>query len=449
MFKKRIITMTVVISAMCIDNISAQTEMTLHDCMKYAVENSTKMKMQRTETADARAERTYAYTKAFTPSIDANTYASFNFGRAVDPETNTYKNIQTFNNGYSINAQLTLFDGFAAINNINIARTALKMGISREQQIRDELCLQVMQAYYNVVYTSHMRDVCNEMVTTAADNVTLVCRQEELGEKSHADVVHLEAELAARKYELVEMTSLYDDALLKLKDLMLWNFDEEIFIDKSVAMTEQLLQNDYSTAMLVDKALTTMPAVSIAKNKMDNARRNKRVAFASMLPTLSFVVGWNTSYYTYQGVTTAPFSRQFKDNSGEYVQFNLSIPLFNSLSGHTRYVKAKNAQRRATAEYEQTLHDVESEVIRALNERNQAKASYVQAEAMMHSQEEAYLLDKSKMHKGLISPVEFRTSSDAYIKSKALRIDALLKYYLKRSVVEYYNGISYIEQINH
>ena len=448
MLVKRIITIVITALAVSSNTVKAQTAMTLHDCMRYAVENSTDMKIQHTEISDARADRRNAYAEVFTPSVNANTYASFNFGRAVDPETNTYQSIQTFNNGYSISAQFMLFDGFRALNNVKVARTALKMGISRERQIKDEICLAVMQAYYNVVYTSQMKDVCTEMVTTAEDNVMLVQRQEELGEKSHADVVHLQAELAGRKYELIEMTALYTDAMLKLKNIMLWHNDDEIVIDKSVAMSEVLTQTDYPAALLIDKALDTMPAVSIAKDKMDNARRNKKIAFASMLPTLSFGAGWNTSYYTYQGVTTPSFSRQFKDNSGEYIQFNLSIPLFNSLSGHTRYVKAKNAQRRAAAEYEQTLHDVESEVVRALHERNQAKAAYVQADVMMHSQEEAYHLDRSKMQKGLISPVEFRTSADAYMKAKAVRIDALLKYYLKRSVVEYYNGVSYIEQIN-
>ena len=299
MLVKRIITITFAALTVSLSTVEAQTAMTLHDCMKYAVENSTKMKKQRAEVADARADRLHAYAKAFTPSVNANTYASFNFGRAVDPETNTYQSIQTFNNGYSVNAQITLFDGFRAINNIKIARTALKMGISREQQIKDELCLKVMQAYYNVVYTSYMKDVCRDMVTTAEDNVILVRRQEDLGEKSHADVVHLEAELEGRRYELTEMTSLYNNAILNLKDIMLWNTEDEILIDKTISMAD-VSQNDYSAASLIDKALNTMPTVSMAKNKMDNARRNKKNAFASMLPTLSFGAGWNTSYYTYQ-----------------------------------------------------------------------------------------------------------------------------------------------------
>lgn len=448
MFNKRIITIAVALSVMCSERISAQTEMSLHDCMKYAVTNSTRIKIQQIDMSDARANRSNAYAEAFTPSVNANTYASFNFGRAVDPETNTYKSIQTFNNGYSLNAHLNIFDGFRAINNIKVTRTAIMMGMSREQQIKDEICLEVMQAYYNVVYASYMQDVCSEMVTTAEENVHLVKRQEQLGEKSYNDVVHMEAELARRKYELTDINSLYQDAMTKLKNTMMWQIDKDLNIVMS--LDDKVIDNTrtYNTTMLLDKALKTMPAISIAKYKMDNAKRKKHISFAEMLPTLSFQAGWNTSYYTYQGLSTSPFSKQFKDNSGEYIQFNLSIPLFNGLSARTRYIKAKNEQRRAKAEYEQTKHDVECEVMRAVQEKQQAKASFIQSDKLMSAQSEAYRMDKSKMQKGLISPIEFKTSSDSYLKAKAERINALLKYYLKRSVVEFYNGVSYIEQIN-
>ena len=66
--------------------------MTLHDCMEYAVKYSTKNEIQKLDNSDKRIERRDAILKAFTPSVSAGTYAYTNFGRAVDPETNTYIN---------------------------------------------------------------------------------------------------------------------------------------------------------------------------------------------------------------------------------------------------------------------------------------------------------------------------------------------------------------------
>ena len=84
------------------DSISAadtSRTMTLHDCMEYAIEYSTKNEIQRLDNADARTERRDAILKTFTPSVSAGTYAYSNFGRAVDPETNTYTKTPSFNHG--------------------------------------------------------------------------------------------------------------------------------------------------------------------------------------------------------------------------------------------------------------------------------------------------------------------------------------------------------------
>jgi hypothetical protein len=81
-------------------SVWAQKVMTLKDCMEYAVSNSTRMRIQQADIKDAQVERRSAILEAFTPSVSAGTYAYYNFGRSVDPETNTYRAVTSFQNGY-------------------------------------------------------------------------------------------------------------------------------------------------------------------------------------------------------------------------------------------------------------------------------------------------------------------------------------------------------------
>ena len=132
--------------------VFGQEVMTLKDCMRYAVENSSKVKLQELEVDDARVARRDAIMQAFTPQVSASTYAYSNFGRSVDPETNTYVSTTSFNNGYSVSGGITLFDGFAAVNNMKVTKTALKMGIDQERLTEDQICLATMEAYCNALY---------------------------------------------------------------------------------------------------------------------------------------------------------------------------------------------------------------------------------------------------------------------------------------------------------
>ena len=192
-----------------------------------------------------------------------------------------------------------------------------------------------------------------------------------------------------------------------------------------------------------------MPSVLIAKGTMDNALRSLRTAKWQFLPSLGLYGGWSTSYYTYPGkadYTPIPYWNQFRNNGGEYVQLSLIIPIYDRLQKYTTLSKRKNAYQRASLEYDKSLRDIESEVRRAIQDRDGAESALLQAERRADVYDEAYKLNARKFEQGLISSIEYNTASSNYLKAKAEKLNAELQYQLKRRVVEYYNGVSYLEQ---
>ena len=428
-------------------------EMTLHDCMEYAVSNSTKMRIRQAETGDARIARRDAILSVFLPTLNAGTSASYSFGRNIDPETNTYINTVSFSNGYSLSAGITLFNGFAAVNNLKISQTSLKMGETRERQTEADLCLAVMEAYYNVVYYQRLCEVLEEQVAVAEQSLTKARRQEELGQKGHADVIEMEADLAARKYDLTNTRNQYLDQKTLLADLMFWPPEEELLIavdGRSFAGAQDdsgvILREPEATEESVSFALAHNPAVLLASWSVDNARRELSTARWQILPSLSLNGGWSTSYYSFQGTQQTPYWDLLRRNGGEYVSLSLSVPIFNRLSRQSNIARRRNALTRAEAEYDQTLRDVESEVRRAIQDRDGAALAWEQAQYKAEVQEEAYTLNLKKLDQGLISPLEFQTANNNYLRARADEMNSQFKYLLKQAVVRYYNGTDYIDQ---
>lgn len=426
--------------------------MSLKDCMEYAVENAAQVQVQRTKVGDARLDRRDAILTAFTPSIEASTYGYYRWGRSIDPETNTYVTTTSLNNGWSVSAGITLFDGFSALNNIKIAKTSLSMGLTRERQEEDKVCLATMEAYFNVLYYTELVTILAEQVENAQSALTLASRQEELGVKGHADVVQMEADLADREYELVSARNSLADAKITLEDVMLWPVGEELVIDTSLDSLDATTSGASGNVIVEDiilKARASMPSVLVAKGALDNAKYALRTAKWQFLPTLGLYGGWSTSYYTYPGqvgYTPTPYWNQFTNNGGEYLQLSLTIPIYDRLSKFTKLSKRRNEYRRAAIEYDKSLRDVESEVRRAVSDCDGAESALLQAERRAGAQEEAYRLNSRKFEQGLISSIEYNTASSNYLKAKAERLNALLKWQLKRRVVSYYNGVRYIDQ---
>ena len=432
-----------VLALVGIISAKAQTVMSLHDCMAYAISNSTKIRIQEAEIGDARIARRDAALKLFTPQINAQTYAYYNFGRSIDPQTNTYFNTTSFHNNYGVSAGYDLFDGFQAVNNYKISKTGMLIADSQEKQVEADICLAVMEAYYNVVYYKRLCDVYEEQVATAESALAKARRQEELGQKGHADVIQMEADLADRQYDLTNTYNMYQDQKMTLADLMFWPLDEELNIDTSMPLWQV---DPVSTNAVVDFALDHNPGIQIASWKQLNAKRELNTAKWQLLPTIGLYAGWSTSYYTYQGSQTNPFWHQFRNNGGEYVEVTLSIPIWNRLNKYSTISRKKHALEKATAEYDQKRRDVESEVRRAIQDRDGAATAYLQAQRKAEVQEEAYTLNLKKLEQGLISPLEFQTANNNYLKAQADEMNSLFKYLIKQAVVRYYNGVEYINQ---
>ena len=109
-------------------------------------------------------------------------------------------------------------------------------------------------------------------------------------------------------------------------------------------------------------------------------------------------------------------------------------------------LKKRNAYERATAQYDQKMREIEAEVTRALQDKEGAAAAFIQANKQAQVQQEAYKYNTRKFEQGLISPIEYQTSSGNFLAAKAEQLNALLKFYIKKSVVEYYSGVPYMEQ---
>ena len=435
----------VVIALALAETVSAsgQTTMTLKECMEYAISNSTKIRIQQAAIGDAQIDRRDAALKLFTPQINAQTYAYYNFGRSIDPQTNTYFNTTSFHNNYGVSAGYDLFDGFQAVNNYKISKTGMLIADSQEKQVEADICLAVMEAYYNVVYYKRLCDVYEEQAATAESALVKARRQEELGQKGHADVVQMEADLADRSYELINTRNMYEQQRMTLADLMFWPVDEELVIDTSMPAWQV---EPVATESVVDFALEHNPGIQIASWQQLNAKRQLSTAKWQLLPTVGLYAGWSTSYYTYQGSTTNPFWNQFRNNGGEYVEVSIQIPIWNRLSRYSAISRRKHALEKATAELDQKRRDVESEVRRAVQDRDGSAAAYLQAQHKYEVQSEAYTLNLKKLEQGLISPLEFQTANNNYLKAQADEMNSLFKYLIKQAVVRYYNGEAYIDQ---
>lgn len=445
---KKILIIIFLLSLSFIKLFCQESSWSLRDCMMYAIENSTKAKIQATTNDDKKIDNREAYLN-WIPTISGSSSAYSNFGHYIDPETNLYTNTGSFSNSYSVSASYTIFDGFAVVNNYRISKIAMLSGVQEYQQVKDNLCLQIVQAYYNVLYSIEMVKITKEQLDESLKSIKRTKVMEEMGMKGQADLLMVEAQAATNDYNFVKEENTLSQAILTLKTLMSYPLGESLNIDTNIVRIIDPFFEKESPDSILNSAKSYLPSLMIADYNLSMAKLNYQTAKYRILPNVYASGGVSSGFVTALGSTSStasPFSQQMKDRLNEQVGIGISIPIFTSLGRWNKKSKMKNAMLRAQYQKDQTLQEVESEIQKAYQEMEGAAKQYVQAEKRAKATELAYRASVKKYDEGLISVIELQTSSNQLLISKAEKMNTMFTYLLKSKIVEYYKGIPYLDQ---
>lgn len=451
---KQIILTSVLSFSLATVAVAQEKLWTMDECMHYAIENSPKVKKQ-AYTSDSYKADLNSAVASFFPSMSAGVGARYNFGRSVDPGTNTYSNTSTFNNGYELNVSIPVFNGGQLINEWRKAKVNRQMGMNDIQKEKDDLAIDVMTSFMDVVYYQGTVKLAAEQLEENSRILYKTHRQEELGLKGKADVAQIEAQVAANDYNLTHQQNMYNTAVLTLKQHMNYPSDMELDVDTL------LLDQSYATMMeaideIYNYASENNPTALQAKLQLKSYKMQYLMTKGRLLPSISFSAGISTNYFENLKVDktaenykpSLPFGDQFKNNRGEYLSFNLSFPLFDGLSRLTNVRKARNSVRIAQEQETEVLRQLQTAIEQAVLDREGYAKETIQMEKKAKADEIAYQVTFRKFEEGLMSPIDLQTSANTLLLSKADLLQRRLMYLMKCKLVDYYKGKPLIEGIN-
>ena len=430
----------IILLAIAAKQVAAQNDWTMQQCMQYAVEHNHEVKQAELKLDNYKAQKTNAV-GSFLPYVDASIGAQYNFGRAIDPETNGYTDVSTFYNGYQLSASLPVFDGFSRFHALKAAKASELMGKSTLRKQQDQTALNVLQAYANVAYYDGLVKMADEKV----QETSLLLKQtrlfEEVGRKSAADVAQVESQEAEADYELTRQQNLYASALLELKKAMALPLSEELRVNSEESFGKDNSGVELGMAEANSSLSTFHPELQTAQYQVQASKHEWRQARASLFPSLSLSAGLNTTYYkTLHSETAASFRNQLKNNMGEFVGATVSIPLFNRLQTITNIRKAKNNYRIAQEALEQKQLELEKLSREAWQDWQGYLKQTVQMEKKVEADSIAYQLTKRQFEEGLSTAIDLHTTSTQLLKSKATLLQCQLMAMVKEQLVRYYRG---------
>ena len=423
---------------------SSAQSWSIDDCMKYAVKHATEVKREVVNVRQRKQDYQHAVA-GFLPTVSGGVQGQYAWGRNIDPETNTYNNVTTFNNYYQLYAELNVFDGFATINALKQAKLSRDYSATAMQKIQDDRAIDVMQKYVDAAYAEASIQIASEKLNESKRMLAKMKRLYELGEKGRPDVVQMESQVAEDEYNLTHQENVAKQSLLALKSAMNFPVDEELKLELKSGYKE-VSESGVNYEIVYQGFQHISPDLKSAEYEVERARYDYKIAKGRLLPSLSLGGGISTNYYKnlsqkgqYDG-----FASQFRNNQGEYLALTLSIPIYNSDRWHS-VKKAHNDWQLAQVNLEETRRKLHDQIAQAVMDAEGYAKELHQMQKKVASDSLAYHMSSRKFEEGMLSTFDLHTAAQTLLESRIKELQMQMLLIIKQRLVAYYQGENLIK----
>jgi len=452
----------------------AQKKLSLKECVEIAVKNN--LDVQKSDLAQQSAKVYLQQAKAaMLPSLNGSVSHGAQQGRNLDPYSNAYINANVSYANYGLTTNLTLFNGLSIQNGIKQYRAAFEAAGMEEQQQKDNLTLNVILAYLQVLTNEDLLDLANKQVAVTkqqVDRLDVLSKEGFTATTGPKDLSDLKGQLATAELNVVNTNNNLETAKLTLAQLMYIDYSHDLDVER-LSLDQVNFDYDSSAADIYKTAEKNLALVKAVDFRSKSAAYGLKSAKGLSYPSLSFGAGIFTSYSnaakTQQLISTsdekgdayvnlngdklfvyAPnsvyqshaisYGDQFKNNKNTSFGLTLNIPLLNGFQTRTRIniarIQLKQAELTAKATRTILQQNVEQAYVYMITAENSYKALNNQVDAY----KESFRIAELKFNAGAVNSDFYVLAKNYLDQSNINLIVSRYNYVLRTKVLDYYQG---------
>ena len=451
---------------------------TLERSVRYALDNN--LLIKQAELTTRNAELTVQQNKYNRrPNLGANVNAGYQFGRTIDPTTNTFNNTRIGFNNLNLSTGVTLFSGNRINNTIKKSQIDLQAAELDVEDNRQTIALNVATAFLNILLGEEQLGNAQTQLELSKDQLKRTNRLIEVGQLAPNARLDLEAQVARNEQILIDSKNSVDVSYLNLKQLLQLDPSEDLILEyPEIIVEDQALVQDYSIEEVYQTALQTQPSVAAAAARLASNRIDEDIARSGFMPTLSASGSLSSIYSTrapdlnnpnidnrtirqldpvpavvngiptdiaffrVEGITfpTQPYGEQVNENFGQSVGLNLSIPIYSNHRNKINVERARLSVIGAELASRQVQDQLKTDVQNAVMSFQAARNSYLAADRSFQAAKAAYDDAQRRFELGAINSFDLNNAIDNHDIARVELTRAKYQFLFNMKVVEFYLG---------
>ena len=456
-----------------------QDTWSLEKCIEYAQKNSLSVKQAQYGIKSAELTNKQAKYERH-PSASFNTSVGYQFGRTINPITNTFDTERIGFNQSSFNANVTLYAGNQINNGIKQSGLDLEASKLDADFAANTIALNVAAAYLNILLSEEQLENAKKSLEQTQAQLEQTDKLIRAGSLPKNDRLDFVAQIALNEQTIIEAENQVAINYLNLKQLMTLDPKEEIRVERPEFTVPAYADPEaYSLNSIYGTALGTQPQIKAGDLRLESAQLGEAIAKGAALPTVSLFGNLNANYSSaFQDFDNAddsnaqlvpqnrsrpvlvngqealvtefeligvvvpnkPFFDQLNETFGQSVGISVNVPIYSRGRNRINAEQARIGVLNQEVTNEQNRQQLKTDVQRAIADARAAQESLKASERSLEAAQIAFDNAQRRFDLGTINTLEFTTAQNNLDQAQLNLTQAKYSYLFFVKTVEFYQG---------
>lgn len=417
-------------------NETANRPFTLEECVEIAIENNLTLKSTTIQQEITQADLMAAQGQRI-PSLSLGLSNNYQWGRSLNPITNLYQDTHFSSLNPSASMRVTIFNGMRINNTISQARANLEAGVYDLEATKNQITLEVINQFINVVFNREQVKVAENQLKTTTEQLERTKKLVEAGSLPLSEQLDIQSQNATNQSGLIDAKNGFRMAKITLAQAMQVPYtDDFTVIEPEFEINQEILTTE-STSEIFEVAVNLMPEIKATEARKRGADYGLKISKAGFYPSISSGVN---VFSNYASLDPREFSEQISKNISQGLGLSMSIPIFSNFNNSAAVQRARAQKALADVSHKQAENKLRQDIETAYNSALAAEQSYEASLIRVRSLEETFRIAQQRFDLGAINSVDFQVAQNNLFNAQADLLNAKYTYIFRVKVLDFYLG---------
>lgn len=472
--KKLMVTGAVLVFMAILPSVQAQNQpkiLTLQECLDQALKENLTIQQTQLQADLSKVTLTQSQQDRL-PTLNGTTNYNLNYGRSIDPGSNSFVNQTVRSNNLQLFTSIPLYQGNQLVNTIKRNSYDQRAAEADVARARNDIMLNVVTFYTQVIFNNEILKTSQAQRNSTVAQLERTQKLFNAGAVPETNVLELKSQLASddvniinaqnniniAKLNLAQMLNLPNAATFELEVPAIKDPDQDVIIVDANQIFEiaqlnlpevkaadlrvnsalagiDISKGAYYPRLNLNGSISTIYSSARTLSVLSNTYEAQPIGFTDATgsqPLIVYAPGRTSAKY--------PFVDQLNDNQSKNISLSLNVSIFNGFQVRNNVNRSKLNHKNAILNTELVRDQLQKNVQQSVADALAAQKKFGAVKNQLAALEQSYKNAEIRFANGVMNATDFNVARNNFTKAQSDLIQAKYDYTFKLKVLDYYQG---------